>query len=316
MGPQTVETKTFTPVKNTIRAMRRTRRAYFGLHVTAFEQAQIGFAKARELTDGLFEELVARGEVLETKAGLTLKDTQAKFLESYNETSETVRDLMPSSKARVEDLEFELETLKAKLKSITKAPAKKKATTQKTVAKKTTAPKKMTKKAASKPAAEKPVVANTAAQETITAQATAPKAAAKKPATAQASTLKADTQKVAEKVAPLKTEAAVADKYVSYIEDIRGYDKDVDAAIVKKVVDHCGIALQSRDGLFVACSDETERQAVRESWLVKKLGLTGEASELDAKVMTVCETMQKDRMKSRVTFYYLLAKNEGKLGAL
>ena len=55
---------------------------------------------------------------------------------------------------------------------------------------------------------------------------------------------------------------------------------------------------------------------MRDSWLVKKLGLTGETAELDAKVMTVCETMQKDRMKSRVTFYYLLAKNEAKLAAL
>jgi len=47
---------------------------------------------------------------------------------------------------------------------------------------------------------------------------------------------------------------------------------------VKKIVDHCGIALQSRDGLFVACSDETERNTVRDSWLIKKLGLTGEAA--------------------------------------
>lgn len=269
MSTQTLETKTFTPIKNTLCAVRRTRRAYLGMHVAAFEQAQIGFAKARELTDGLFEELVTKGEVLEAKAGVTLKGTQAKFIESYTETTETVRDLLPSSSNRVEELESEVEALTAKLKTL--------------------------KTHAKKVAVKKPVAkAKTAAK-------------------------KAPAKKVAAVKVAAKVEAkldALDDKYVSYIEDVRGYDKDADAAIVKKIVDHCGIALQSRDGLFVACSDETERHTVRDSWLVKKLGLSAETAELDAKVMTVCETMQKDRMKSRVTFYYLLAKNEGKLAAL
>lgn len=254
MSTDTLETKTFTPVKNTISAIRRTRRAYFGMHVAAFEQAQIGFKKARELTDGLFEDLVTKGEILEAKAGVTLKGTQAKFLQSYSETSETVRDLLPSSGGRVEELEAEVEALTATLKSLDKPAAKKAAPKKKTATK---------------------TVAKTT-----------------------------------------KATAELADKYTSYVEDVRGYDKDADAAIVKKIVDHCGIALRSRDGLFVACSDETERNTVRDSWLVKKLGIKGETSELDAKVMTVCETMQKDRMKSRVTFYYLAAKNEGKLSAL
>ena len=264
MSTDTLETKTFTPVKNTLSAIRRTRRAYFGMHVAAFEQAQIGFKKARELTDGLFEELVTKGEILEAKAGVTLKGTQAKFLQSYSETTETVRDLLPSSGGRVEELEAEVETLNATLKSLKKTPAKKKTAAKKTTAKKT-----------------------------VTAKTAAPKTA---------------------KVEVTKTD--LDDKYISYIEDVRGYDKDADAAIVKKIVDHCGIALRSRDGLFVACSDETERNTVRDSWLVKKLGVKGETADLDAKVMTVCETMQKDRMKSRVTFYYLVAKNEGKLAAL
>jgi len=263
MSTKTLETKTFTPVKNTILAVRRTRRAYLGMHVAAFEQAQIGFTKAKELTDGLFEDLVAKGEVLEAKAGAAFKGTQVKMIEGYNETTETVRDMLPSSASRVEELEAEVAELNAVLKTLAKPVAKKKAT----------------KKVAAKKTVTKKSVAKTA-----------------KPAKT--------------------TKDAPADKYISYVEDVRGYDIDADAVIVKKIVDHCGIALQSRDGLFVACSDESERHTVRDSWLVKKLGLTGETAELDAKVMTVCETMQKDRMKSRVTFYYLLAKNEGKLTAL
>lgn len=276
MSTNILETKTFTPVKNTILAMRRTRRAYFGLHVAAFEQAQIGFAKARELTDGLFEELVAKGEVIEAKAGGSFKGAQTKVIESYNDTTETVRDLLPSSSNRVEELEAELAALTVTLKKLSK-PAAKKTVAKKTAAKKTTAKKTVAKKAAPKKAAVKAAAVKTEV---------------------------------------VKTEAGQDDKYVTYIQDVISYDKDADAAIVKKIVNHCGIALQSRDGLFVACSDETERQTVRDSWLVKKLGLTGETAELDAKVMTVCETMQKDRMKSRVTFYYLLAKNEGKLASL
>ncbi|MEP3889300.1 MAG: DUF2853 family protein [Hellea sp.] len=276
MSTKILETKTFTPIKNTVLAVRRTRRAYFGLHVAAFEQAQIGFAKARELTDGLFEELVAKGEVIEAKAGGSFKGAQSKMIESYNDTTETVRDMLPSSSNRVEELEAEVAALTATLKKLTKPAAKKKAAKKPTAMK--AAPKKQAKKVA-------------------------PKAAAKSaPVKAAAS--------------PVKTDAVQDDKYVTYIQDVIGYDKDADAAIVRKIVNHCGIALQSRDGLFVACSDETERQTVRDSWLVKKLGLTAETAELDAKVMTVCETMQKDRMKSRVTFYYLLAKNEGKLASL
>jgi len=274
MSTETLETKTFTPVKKTILAMRRTRRAYFGMHVAAFEQAQIGFAKARELTDGLFEDLVAKGEVLEAKAGVALKGTQVKMIEGYNETTETVRDLLPTSGSRVQELEAEVEMLTAKLKKIGKP-----------VSKKTPVKKNATKTVTKKVATKK----------------VSPKASVK---TAPAKAL------------PVKKEDAADDKYVSYVQDVIGYDKDAEAVIVKKIVDHCGIALQSRDGLFVACSDEAERHTVRDSWLIKKLGLTAETAELDAKVMTVCETMQKDRMKSRVTFYYLLAKNEGKLASL
>lgn len=108
-------------------------------------------------------------------------------------------------------------------------------------------------------------------------------------------------------------QASVASKYDGYIADIQRYDVDADATVVKKIVDYCGIALRSRDGQLVACSDETERNTVRDSFLIKKLGLKDELAELDALVLAVCETMSKDRMKNRVTFYYLLARNEGQL---
>lgn len=113
--------------------------------------------------------------------------------------------------------------------------------------------------------------------------------------------------------AEVKKETKTEDKYASYIADVKGYDADADEAVIRKIVNYCGIALASRDGKFVACSDETERNTVRDSLLVKKFGLTDELSELDALIMSVCATMTKDRFKNRVTFYYLLAKSEGLL---
>ena len=97
---------------------------------------------------------------------------------------------------------------------------------------------------------------------------------------------------------------------------VKTYDADADEDIIKKIVNHLGIALNSKDASLVACSDETERDTVRDSWLKKKLELTGDDADLDAKVMAVCETMKDDKNKSRVTFYYLLAKNEDMLASL
>ena len=125
----------------------------------------------------------------------------------------------------------------------------------------------------------------------------------------------AKTVATAPKKVETATPASQDDKYLPFITNVQGYDAEADVAVIKKIVNYCGIALQTRDGMFVACSDEAERNTVRDSLLVKKLGLTDAPVELDALVMAVCETMQKDRMKNRVTFYYLLAKNIGKLAA-
>ncbi len=137
----------------------------------------------------------------------------------------------------------------------------------------------------------------------------------KAPKTADLSTditPKAKTAKPASKAAS----AAPADKYAAFAKSVLKYDPEADAGIIKKIVDHCGIALTSRDGKYVACTDPAEREQVAKSWLVKKLGLEADTETLDAKVAAVCDIMKADRMKSRVTFYYLLAKAEGKLASL
>lgn len=99
-----------------------------------------------------------------------------------------------------------------------------------------------------------------------------------------------------------------------YIADVQKYDAGADEAVVGKIVKHLGIALRSRDASLVSCSDQSELDRVVEKWCGKKLGVTGEAA--DAAVQKVCGLMSEDRSKSRVTFYYLVAKELGKLGDL
>ncbi|MGB0907774.1 MAG: 50S ribosomal protein L15 [Maricaulaceae bacterium] len=130
--------------------------------------------------------------------------------------------------------------------------------------------------------------------------------AAEKPAVKKAAP-KAKAEKAPAKKAAKKDDTP---RHVEYWEATKAFDADASEDIVKAITNHCGIALNSRDGKYVACSDEEERNTVRDGFLKKKLGLKGDDAELDAKVVAVCEQMKPTRMKNRVTFYYLLAKNE------
>ena len=53
---------------------------------------------------------------------------------------------------------------------------------------------------------------------------------------------------------------------------------------------------------------------MRDNWAGKKLGVDG--AKADSAIEKVCQTMSADNTKSRVTFYYLVAKHLDKLGAL
>lgn len=90
--------------------------------------------------------------------------------------------------------------------------------------------------------------------------------------------------------------------------NVKKYVPNADDAVIKGVVRHCGIALQSRDASYVSCTDKAERDRVRDSFLKKKLARTESDADLDKAVMAVCEKMKADRDKPRVTFYYLLAE--------
>lgn len=100
-----------------------------------------------------------------------------------------------------------------------------------------------------------------------------------------------------------------------YLADVRRYDAAADEAIVEKIVKHLGIALRNRDSSLVSATDPEELKRVRDSWVHKKLGVADEAKAVEV-VDYVAEVMKGDRNKGRVTFYYLVAKQLGKLGDL
>jgi len=166
---------------------------------------------------------------------------------------------------------------------------------------------------AKKPAAKKTVVkkatAKTPTPQKILSEAEAPKE------TALDVAAKTEAISKAPSIEP-KLTSTETPRHISYFIEVKRYDPLADEDVVRKIVNHCGIALRSEDARNVACSDESERTTVRDSWLKKKLGLTAEDADLDKKVLEVCTLMQRDQKKSRVTFYYLLAKKEGLLGSL
>lgn len=100
-----------------------------------------------------------------------------------------------------------------------------------------------------------------------------------------------------------------------YLKVTRQYDADADEAVVTKIEKYLGASLKNRDAKYVACSDETELETIAKGFMKKKMGVEDKDAAME-KIKAVCVTMKPTRMKNRVTFYYLLAQNEGKLGDL
>ncbi|SCX94968.1 DUF2853 family protein [Microvirga guangxiensis] len=97
--------------------------------------------------------------------------------------------------------------------------------------------------------------------------------------------------------------------------DVKKYAPSADDKAIAGIVRYLGIALQKRDSALVSFSDRDELIRVRDGFLKKKLGLTASDAELDKAIAAVGEKLKGDRSKNRVTVYYLLAEQFGKLAA-
>ena len=96
--------------------------------------------------------------------------------------------------------------------------------------------------------------------------------------------------------------------------DVRKYVPNADEAAIAGIIRYCGIALYNRDSSLVSFTDATETDRVRENYCRKKLGLTDPDATIDAAIAQVGKRMGGDRTRNRVTVYYLLADEFGKLG--
>lgn len=98
-----------------------------------------------------------------------------------------------------------------------------------------------------------------------------------------------------------------------WLAHVRTYAANADEAVVKKIVNYCGIALRNRDSSLVSFSDPTETARVRENYLRKKLALTDDDAALDSGIASIGQRMAGDTSKNRVTAYYLLADHFDRL---
>lgn len=99
-------------------------------------------------------------------------------------------------------------------------------------------------------------------------------------------------------------------KYAADMKDKLGMSPDMD--LLTKVVIGCGPSIYNANSETVAGSDPEELDRVKNSYLVKKLGLA-DGPELMAAIKAVLERYgSSNRNKYRPVVYYLLCEHFGK----
>jgi uncharacterized protein (DUF2164 family) len=103
------------------------------------------------------------------------------------------------------------------------------------------------------------------------------------------------------------------EKIALYNEKMKEIDANYDAELLEKITRKLGPSIYNKDAESIACSDKSERDRVRDAFLVKKLELTEDTETLDKAVLEVCEKMgSSNRNKYRALFYYFLVKKFNK----
>ena len=94
----------------------------------------------------------------------------------------------------------------------------------------------------------------------------------------------------------------------------QGVTTTVNEELLTKVAKGLGPSIYLADASMVSCSDQTEKDRVKNNFLIKKMGQT-DGPKLDAAINTVCDQMgSSNRSKHRAVFYYLLVENLGLQG--
>lgn len=102
---------------------------------------------------------------------------------------------------------------------------------------------------------------------------------------------------------------------MNHVEDIKKYTASVDEAVVASMEKTYRLVLSKPDSAVVAFGDEAEVATVKKNFITKKLGVTDEAAA-DAAIASVGKRMAGVTRRDRLTVYYLIAEELGKLDAL
>jgi len=132
-------------------ALRKGALAYLGLYGFAAERATKRLEQVKAFyantTDGLFEDLVSRGEEVEKLALGTAKIAQKRAAETFETTTDKVKSVVPfGANDRVEELQTEIKALNKKISALSKKASKPRKST--TIKKQVMATEKTAKKAA------------------------------------------------------------------------------------------------------------------------------------------------------------------------
>lgn len=99
-----------------------------------------------------------------------------------------------------------------------------------------------------------------------------------------------------------------------YIDAIKNYDAHPDTKALEKLSSDLRLIMQDSDARYVAASDEKELELVAKNFAMGKLDVGIETAK--KAVHEVAQLMSDEAKKNRVVFYYLVAKQLGKLKAL
>ncbi|WP_208437403.1 DUF2853 family protein [Bartonella taylorii] len=89
------------------------------------------------------------------------------------------------------------------------------------------------------------------------------------------------------------------------LADIKLYDPNPDEAAIERLRQRLALVMQKQDASLVATSDPKELERV-EKWVQDVL--VADAQSAKTVVSKVADMMSGERRKSRMTFYYLVAK--------
>jgi hypothetical protein len=87
-------------------------------------------------------------------------------------------------------------------------------------------------------------------------------------------------------------------------------DQDFNDELLQKVAQGLGPSIYLADASLVSCSDQEEKDRVKNNFLIGKMGLE-DSPALDEAIDKVCEKMSGINHKHRAIFYYHLVVQEG-----